>query len=78
MSLYTIVSLYEKCKAVIGKRVRYRGTNGNEYSSNHGKPLEGEGKCLSVHGSHGLCIMILTDDNKELCVDPVEVRECEG
>lgn len=61
------------CRDAVGHRVRFKGTNGNEYSDFHGISIEGEGYCTAYHNSHGLCIIVKTDDDKEFCVDPIEV-----
>ncbi len=66
--------IHDTCRKAIGKNVRYKGTNGNEYDkANHGKPVEGVGVCRAYHDSHGLCIMVW-DGNEELCIDPIEVQ----
>lgn len=66
-------TLFEKCRDAVGKQVRYTGTNGDEYSTDHGKFVEGEGYCTAYHNSHGLCIMVTSDAGIEYCVDPIEV-----
>ena len=69
------MDLYHQCLASVGKRVRYTGTNGNEYDKvNHGKPVRGEGLCTEEHDSHGLCIIVKHDDGTILCVDPITVE----
>jgi hypothetical protein len=66
--------LRDICKKAVGKRVRYKGNNGDEHDKeNYGKPVEGEGICIDQHDSHGLCIMVQTDDGIVVCVDPGEV-----
>lgn len=63
------------CIRSVGKRVKYSGTNGDEYDkTNYGLYVEGEGRCLSQHDSHGLCVMIQHDDLSILCVDPVSIE----
>jgi len=66
----------EICRAAVGKRVRYTGTNGNEYDKiNHGKPISGIGLCLEYHNSHGLCIIVRDDEtHREICVDPISIN----
>lgn len=62
------------CQLAVGKRVRYNGTNGNEYDKvNHGKPVSGVGLCKEQHDSHGLYILVQHDDGTEVAVDPLEV-----
>jgi hypothetical protein len=65
--------LHETCRLAVGKRVRYKGTNGYEGTENHGKPLEGEGICVAYHDSHGLCIEVKNDVGISIYIDPVEV-----
>lgn len=68
-------SLYEICRRAYGKMIKYRGTNGNEFDKeNHGKPLEGIGRCLGYGDSHGLFIYVCGEDGKECYVDPTEVQ----
>lgn len=67
-------TLSHLCKRSVGHKVRYKGTNGNEYDrENHGKPVEGEGQCLEYHDSHGMCILVKTSFGT-VCVDPTEVE----
>lgn len=66
--------LHEICKTAVGHTVFFIGTNGNEYSDCHGQKVEGIGTCLSYHDSHGLCIVVKTENFPELCVDPVCVK----
>lgn len=67
--------LYELSKKAVGKRIKYIGTNGNEFDKNYGTPVEGEGLCSSQHDSHGLCLMVKHDDCDELfCLDPTFIE----
>lgn len=67
-------TLWETCHAAVGKTIHYKGTNGNEYDKeNHGKPVDGIGRCTAYHEWHGLCIMVTHADGSEICVDPTEV-----
>lgn len=67
--------LHKQCQQSVGKRVRYTGTNGNEYDQiNHGLFVKGEGLCAEQHDSHGLCIIVQHDDGSRLCVDPISVE----
>lgn len=66
--------LRNTCHSSLGKRVRYTGTNGNEYDANdHGKFIQGEGICVACHDSHGLCISVKLDDEIIVYVDPISV-----
>lgn len=67
--------LHTTCCKAVGERVRYVGTNGDEFDKiRHGLPVEGEGLCLEQHDSHGLCIIVLHDDHTTICVDPISVE----
>jgi hypothetical protein len=67
-------NLWEKCRDAVGKRVWFKGTNGNEYDkAHHGEPVEGVGFVREYHDSHGLCIIVEQNDGSIVCVDPVEV-----
>lgn len=68
------MSLHLQCQNAVGRQVRFKGTNGDEYDTeNHGKPIEGEGYCAEYHDSHGLCIIVHLDSGLQVCVDPTEV-----
>lgn len=65
---------YATCCKAVGKRVKYTGTNGDEFDkTNHGLFVEGEGLCIEQHDSHGLCIIVQHDDRTTICVDPISV-----
>jgi hypothetical protein len=67
-------NLWEKCRDAVGKTVYFRGTNGNEYDTeHHGEPVEGVGYVREYHDSHGLCIIVELADGSVVCVDPIEV-----
>lgn len=69
------MTLHEICQKAVGCRVKYTGTNGDEYDKeNHGKSISGEGLCYEQHDSHGLCIMVRHDDGTTACVDPITVE----
>jgi hypothetical protein len=69
------MNLYQTCQRAVGRRVKYTGTNGDEYDkANHGKPVAGEGICMEQHDSHGLCIIVQHDDGSVVCVDPITVE----
>lgn len=69
------MDLHKKCQLAVGRRVKYTGTNGDEYDkANHGKFVSGEGLCTEQHDSHGLCIVVQHDDGTILCVDPITVE----
>ena len=67
-------NLYDICCKAVGKRVKYTGTNGDEYNRNHGLYVQGEGLCKSQHDSHGLCIVVQRDCGEVICVDPISVE----
>lgn len=67
-------SLYDVCRNAVGKRVKYTGTNGDEYNRNHGLYVQGEGLCKNQHDSHGLCIIVQRDCGEMACVDPISVE----
>jgi len=70
-----VQSLHSTCCKAVGKRVRYTGTNGDEYDKiRHGLFVEGEGLCTEQHDSHGLCIIVQHDDRTTICVDPITVE----
>lgn len=64
-------SMHDLCMLAVGKRVRFRGTNGNEYDKlNYGQIVEGQGLCTAYHDSHGLCLTIeVSNSPTPLCVD---------
>ncbi len=65
-----IALLIRHCRTAVGRRVRYRGRNGDERDkAHHGQAVQGEGMCLSHHDSHGPRIMVGHDDGTEVCVD---------
>ena len=67
-------TLWQTCRDAVGHRVRYSGTNGDEYSIGHGLFVRGEGVCVEQHDSHGLCICVRDDDGNKIWVDPIEVE----
>lgn len=67
--------MHELCQQAVGKRVKYEGTNGDEYDIiNHGLPVKGEGLCLHLTDKHGLCIMVRHDDGAAVWVDPKKLE----
>jgi regulator of replication initiation timing len=59
-------------KKIVGKRIKYTGTNGNEYDEVcHGLFVKGEGICIEHYGSH---ILVKHDDDTVICVDPLSVE----
>jgi len=67
-------TLHQTCCNAVGKRVKYTGTNGNEYELTHGLFFQGEGLCTKQHDSHGLCIIVQHDDRTTICIDPITVE----
>jgi hypothetical protein len=71
----SLENLHNLCRRATGRRVRYTGTNGDEFDKiNHGSLVKGEGFCTAYHDSHGLCIIVKHDDDSEICVDPISVE----
>jgi hypothetical protein len=66
-------SLQDLCQKAVGEMVKYRGTNANEYDPDFGKQLEGEGKCVEWHNSHGLYILVEDENYIQVCVEPEEL-----
>lgn len=68
--------LHFLCQQAVGHRVSFEGTNGNEYDKeHHGEPMKGEGQCIEYHDSHGLCIIVILDDGRRVCVDPINITK---
>jgi hypothetical protein len=60
---------------IVGKRIKYTGTNGNEYDEVcHGLFVKGEGICTECHDIHGVRIIVKHDDGTVMCIDPLSVE----
>lgn len=70
----TMRNIYDTCRNAVGKKVYFKGTNGDEYDKHYGEFIEGEGFCTAYHDSHGLCIMVKDSTGREICVDPCEIK----
>jgi len=69
-----IQSLHSTCCKAVGKRVKYTGTNGDEYDKiNHGLYVEGEGIFVIFSVSLNRA-MVQHDDRTTICVDPITVE----
>lgn len=70
-----VQALHATCCKAVRKRVKYTGTNGDEFNKDkYGLYVEGEGLCVRQHDGHGLCISVLHDDHSTIFVDPITVE----